>query len=447
MTLVAAAGSRARTVPIGLCALLALLVITVAADTTSSRLGYGVVAGSLAIGLLVAAPVWLRRRSGKIALILALGSLVAAVAVGADLPRVAASAARLSDALVLLLCVGLMRPGLAALQLDRAIAAQIARVPPRLRPAALVLGSACGALGGSFGAVATVGAALGDRATPPAVAARASMRGLVLSMLLGPSVASVAVVLALFPDVSWGRSLALGLPLAALGALFACVGQPRLSLPTSARTPWDGARAVIGLLAVPALAALLRYGAGLSATVAITVGCATIALGALGFAHRAAPATAVSHAETQVRAAWRQATAEMALFLAAGLVIGVMREPVIAARAAELAGLVPAGAPGVLCLLLVTPLAGAAGIHPMAVFAVLGPSVSAVQLGISDTGLYATWIIGVGLSMLVSPASILTLTAATAFGLPRECVGARANAVFGACFAVVSAITISLFGV
>src|SRR5260221_1126171 len=293
MSMATTVASRIAAAPAALLGFLALLATVVAADLGGSPVAYAAAAGALASALLLGARGWCAKRSGRIALLLAAVSLAAVLLGAADPLRVIASAARFADALTLLICVGLMRPGLAALQLDRAIAQQIGRVPLPLRPAALVVGSACGALGGSFGAIATVGAALGQRVTRPALAARASMRGLVLSMLLGPSVASVAAVIAVFPDVSWGGSLALGAPLALAGAAMACLGRERLEIAPGVRAGGDGLRALGAIIAVPVFAALLRQATGLSPTVAISLACAIVALCLLSLAHPGEPASAV----------------------------------------------------------------------------------------------------------------------------------------------------------
>ena len=65
----------------------------------------------------------------------------------------------------------------------------------------------------------------------------------------------------------------------------------------------------------------------------------------------------------------------------------------------------PGGLPGLLFLTIAVPLITTLGIHPMAVFAILGPVVTPSLLGLSDLSVFQAWIVSIGLSMVVSPAS------------------------------------------
>src|SRR6202453_1265469 len=208
-----------RGLPAHLAMLCVALVVALAAEVLNSAALYGVLAAAIAIGLVPTRKAWVGRRSGKIALVLAVGAILGTLAMGGDLVRIAAAASRMSDVIILILCVALIRPALAELKLDHAIAAMIALVPRPLRGCAVLLGVTIAGLGLSFGAVSVFGGSLRARTDDDAAVARAAMRGLSLSMILGPSPASVAAVMATFPGVGWGEALMVGLPIAFAGVV------------------------------------------------------------------------------------------------------------------------------------------------------------------------------------------------------------------------------------
>ena len=136
--------------------------------------------------------------------------------------------------------------------------------------------------------------------------------------------------------------------------------------------------------------------------------------------------------------AWAQASAETALFLACGLVLGFMREPVIAESARAIFAFVPHGYPGLLVMMVGVPLVTALGIHPMALFAILAPVLTPAFLGLSDAGVFQAWIVAIGLSMIVSPAAILTTTTVLSFGVPADRLGLRGNGRYAAGLALMA---------
>src|SRR5690349_13076162 len=77
---------------------------------------------------------WAGRSSGSIALALTAVSLAAAIAAGTDLVRLVAAAGHMGDAILLMLAVALIRPALARVELDQAVAALVAKAPAILRP-------------------------------------------------------------------------------------------------------------------------------------------------------------------------------------------------------------------------------------------------------------------------------------------------------------------------
>ena len=177
----------------------------------------------MALGLGMGWRHWLGHTSGRVAVIIAGATALAAGMMALHPADIAGAAARMSNAVVLMLCVSLLRPIFTDRQLDAALAGLLVRVAPALRPAAVLVTACAASLGLSFGAVGVLGAALGRRASPAPVAASAAMRGLALSMLLGPSTASVAAVMATYPDVSWIASLGIGVPLALVGGVLGAI--------------------------------------------------------------------------------------------------------------------------------------------------------------------------------------------------------------------------------
>jgi hypothetical protein len=153
---------------------------------------------------------WVGRRSGQVAILLTIGAIFGMFAVGGDLVRILVAASRMAVVIVLILCVALIRPALAELKRDHAVAAIAARAPRPLRGCAILLGVTIAGLGLSFGAVSVFGGSLRERTNDDATAACAAMRGLALSMTLGPSTASVAAVMAAYPHVGWGEGLRIG---------------------------------------------------------------------------------------------------------------------------------------------------------------------------------------------------------------------------------------------
>jgi hypothetical protein len=150
---------------------------------------------------------------------------------------------------------------------------------------------------------------------------------------------------------------------------------------------------------------------------------------------------ALLRSNLQVNESWAQASAETALFLACGLVMGFMREPVIAETArAFAAAVLPTGYPGLFVLTIAVPLITALSIHPMALFAILSPVLTPALLGISEAAVFQAWIVAIGLSMVVSPASVLTMTTVSSFGVPAERLCLRGNGCYAVSLAVIATI-------
>jgi hypothetical protein len=442
---VAAVSVGARSVPWALAGVAGALAGSCAAELTGNPAWNMPVAALLALGLGMGWRHWLGHTSGRVAVIIAGASALAAGMMALHPADIAGAAARMSNAVVLMLCVSLLRPIFTDRQLDTALAGLLVRVAPALRPAAVLVTACAASLGLSFGAVGVLGAALGRRATPAPVAASAAMRGLALSMLLGPSTASVAAVMATYPDVSWIASLGIGVPLALVGGVLGAILARPLAM---AHVERNRAKALLALgLVLAELAATVaaHFLFDLSMTSAISLASAVLALSCMFFWGRHDLGAAAERAEEQTRERWRLIMPEAALFLSCGLLIGLMQSPELAdaSRAVAMAAL-PSGLWGIAALLFAIPLIAMAGIHPMVPFALLSPMVTPSSLGISEVGLYGMWIVAFMLSMLLSPVSVLTMVTTTNFGVPGRLLGLRANGLYAAAFAAASAVAIGV---
>ena len=444
-TVAAAAGRASRELPWGLAGCGAALAASTAGELTGQVAWDGAAALLFVGGLAVGWRHWLTRPSGRVAVVVALGALGVAATLAPDPTAVLAAAARMSSVVVLMLCVALMRPIFADRQLDAALAATLSHVPASLRPAAVVLASCGAALGLSFGAVCVAGATLSRRAGPEQGAACSAMRGLVLSMLVAPSTASVAAVMAMFPGVSWGTCLSIGAPLAAIGAVLAAVITRPLAMEPCAPRHANVALAICilaGELGATVFAHLVLH---MSMTLAISIASSFTALTCALYWGRGNVSTALARADGELSARWTTIMPETALFLSCGLLVGVMQIPELAATAKSLAILVlPGGMWGIAAILFVVPLITVAGIHPMVPFALLGPTVSAASLGITETGLYGMWIVTFMLSMLLSPISVLTMVTVTSFDIPGRLLGLRGNGLYAAALAAAATVAIGL---
>src|SRR6185312_13269474 len=264
-----AARSALRRFPFHLAMLIGALGLALLAEARHSAALYGVLATALALGLVPTRNHWAGRRSGKVAILLAIGTILGTLAIGGDLTRVLVAASRMAVVIVLILCVALIRPALAELELDHAVAAIAARAPRSLRGCAILLGVTIAGLGLSFGAVSVFGGSLQGRTDDDATAARAAMRGLALSMTLGPSTASVAAVMAAYPHVGWGEAVLIGLPVALAGIVIGSIAARRLTISAELTSARVLIHAISAILAVPAVAVFLRLIFGLSMTLAI----------------------------------------------------------------------------------------------------------------------------------------------------------------------------------
>jgi hypothetical protein len=442
---VAVASVGGRSAPWALAGFAAALAASCAAELTGNPAWTMPATALIALGLGVGWRHWLGHTSGRVAVVVAGGAAIAAAMLALHPADIVGAAARMSNVVVLMLCVSLLRPVFADRQLDAALASLLAGVAPALRPAA-VLGTACAtSLGLSFGAVGVLGAALGARATPAPVAASSAMRGLVLSMLLGPSTASVAAVMAVYPGVSWAASLGIGVPLALIGGALGTILTRPLAMASGKLNRAKVSLALGLVLAELAATVVAHLLFGLSMTAAISVAAAVLALTCTMCWGRHDIGAAMERAEEQTRERWTLIMPEAALFLSCGLLIGLMQSPELAGVAgAAVAAVLPSGMWGIAAVLFAIPVIAMAGIHPMVPFALLAPMVTQSGLGISEVGLYATWIVAFMLSMLLSPVSVLTMVTTTNFGVSGRLVGLHGNGLYAVAFAAASVVVIGV---
>jgi len=447
-TTVAAAAARggSRELPWALGGFVAALVASCVGEVTGHVAWDAAAALLFVVALATGWRHWLDRTSGRVALIVAMAALAGGLAYSPDPAAVLAAAARMSSVVVLMLCVALMRPIFADRQLDAALAATLTRLPAPFRPAATVVAACAAALGLSFGAVGVAGATLSRRVAPEQVAACAAMRGLVLSMLLAPSTASVAAVMTMFPQVSWTASLAIGAPVALIGALLAGVIARPLAMEQLEHRHANVALA-LGILAAELAATVgAHFLLGLSVTMSISIASSVTALSCGLFWGRRNIAAALGRIDAEMIDRWTSTMPETALFLSCGLLVGVMQIPELAGAAKWLAGAaLPGGIWGIATILFVVPLITVAGIHPMVPFALLAPTISGASLGITDVGLYAMWIVMFMTSMLLSPISVLTMVTVTSFEVPIHKLGVNGNGLYAAALSAAATVVIAVF--
>jgi hypothetical protein len=394
-----------------------------------------------AIGLIVSARDWLRTSNGKLALGLTAVTAVVGVSLKVSVWTILDGAAAMLPAAVLLVTTSIVRPAFTACRLDHYLASTLTRVPPRLRALGVDTMAIATGLAAGFGSLAMLGSALGSRAEPRHAAANTAMRGLSMSMLLGPSIASVAVIRMTLPPIPWIASIVTALPLLAASFAISAVLTP----PIKVRSDGLAGRRLPHLVALPMLASVpvLAFAAAalwqLEATESITFGCLTTGL-LLSYLHGSSDTTAIL--DDQILRGWSRSQAEIALFAASGAVASLLRDPAVAALAHPVAALVPSGTAGVLFLLVVVPAICVVGVHPLPLFALLAPLIPASQLGLNASGLYQIWIVTVGIALLLSPASILTSITKTSFDLSSDQVGLRRNIIYAVLMGAAAAILI-----
>src|SRR5208283_4336092 len=96
-----AARSALQAFPTHLVMLIGALGVALLAESQQSTAPYGVLTTALALGLVPTRKTWVGRRSGKVAILLAIGAILGTLAVGGDLIRILVAASRMAVVIVL----------------------------------------------------------------------------------------------------------------------------------------------------------------------------------------------------------------------------------------------------------------------------------------------------------------------------------------------------------
>jgi hypothetical protein len=437
---------------------LAAAGLTLAAEFSAPGWVAAVPAAVFALLLLRAPADWLNRRSGQVAAALTTIALVLWLASGQETGAFLGGVLHFNNVIILLVALPLFRLVFTRSRLEGSVLSLLRGVSGPLRMVALLLSSWVTAFGLSFGTIGVLGASLQGRSQPAAAVPGTIMRGVVLSMLLGPTTGSVAVVMATFPGVSWMQALTLGLPLAAAGLALAAFQRGDMALACDGEagplpTVKVGAAAggsprllclFAGLAAGSTLTAHILLGVSILASITL----AAIATAALWFSFVAplGRGEALEVLDDHLDKVWRQLSPEIALFLACGLIASALEAPLYRDTIMEFAGVI--NRPdwiGIAAIVIGVPLLTVNGIHPMVPFSVLSGVVTAGGLGLTMPGMYTMWIVTFMLSMLVSPVSVLNLMTATSFRLSPWQLGIRTHALYALAFGTVAILFLRQF--
>lgn len=408
----------------------------------------GVASAIFVLGLSAHPRRWLSMRSGQIALGLLVLTLLLLPSTALGPRELLAGVARFNSVIMLLVALPFLRLIFVRSRLDRAVLRLLGRVPAPMQLPALLLSSWLTAFGLSFGTIGVLGASLHGRSSPEQAVPGTIMRGVVLSMLLGPTTGSVAVVMASFPRVTWGQMLILGVPLAMVGLLLGGLqkGKLDLSLSESAEVPAgrEGSLSVFALLTT-GTALLVHLGLGLSIISSICIASVSTCLLWLALFDVCSAREAVRLLDEHLDKVWVQLTPEISLFLTCGLMTTVLQDEVWRGRLGGLVGFLnQPGWVGLGAIVAGVPLLTVSGIHPMVPFSVLSSVVTASGLGLTDTGGYTMWIVVFMLSMLVSPVSVLNLMTASSFGLSPWRLSIRAHGMYAGAYGAASVVVLRL---
>lgn len=421
-----------------------------------------IAAGLLLVVALCRPPaVWLSRPSGKLAVALAAASLLLARPASIE----AASALFLGTfkylaVIVLLLCIPLLRLPFLRGRLDAVVVRYLHRVPAAHRLRAVLAAAVVMTTVLSLGTVGVLGALLKGRSQPELAAPRMIMRAVVATMLWAPTTAAVAVVMNHFPQISWASALPLGVPIS-IGALaIAAFERGSVASEAAGLPPGSGAARTLWILgaALAAMTSLAHLGGGLSLTNAVSV--SAIAVLVLWFAafERLPLSTAdapgprageeardvVTIVHEHASKSFAQASPEIALFLASGLFAAALRGLNADAPIAAVAGAGPWASMAL--VVFGVPLITSIGIHPIVPFSVLASALTPAALGTSEVGLYTVWVVAFMLCMLVSPVSVLSVTAAASFEIPTARIGLRAHWKYAMAVGMLGMIVVRLLG-
>jgi hypothetical protein len=123
------------------------------------------------------------------------------------------------------------------------------------------------------------------------------------------------------------------------------------------------------------------------------------------------------------------------LFTASGFLATALQQPYWTERLHEFLGFVNEPTwMSMAWLILGVPALAVIGIHPVVPFSILVHAVTADNLGVAPPVLYMTWVVIWMLSLLVSPASALNISASSSFGISTWEIGFQANWRYGLAF-------------
>lgn len=336
-----------------------------------------------------------------------------------------------------LICMPLYAQIFRAAGLDRLMIAAFTRVSPRFRVPALLTCAVASAFGLSFGTIPVYGNAMPPRCRP---ATAALARGVVISMLLAPTTGSVAAVMAAFPTLTLPQILVATVPLAAIAFGLACLFHHG-AIDMTKTEPSGGSPNLSPLPMVVCLGATLTLvGVPLLPTIAWTA----VGLHLLWHLPRTGWRGGWSTLAQRFDDAAGRLAPEILLFVATGWLawaLGSMPMPFLDGMASWLPTL-RIGLPAL--ILLVMAALAVAGVHPMVVFSLLQPLVDKVGTGLPVVGEYAIWLVGIILSMLVAPVSVLTAISATTAGLSTWQASVRLHGGYAAALAAATILYIAL---
>lgn len=386
---------------------------------------------------------WLARGSGRLALILT-GIALGMIAVHGDVGRILRDAAGYFGIIALLLCVSLIRIPVRAMRLDAAVLGLLARVSERRRVPTVMVSSTMLAPVLNLGTVALLGAMLRDRSIPTVSVPRAVTRGVGAALLWAPTFAPTALIMTQFPNVTWSHTLPIAIPLALAALLLGGREKGVVAIDAKEATGpeplWNG---LLLVAVIGALMLVLRIGLHMSITSAVSLAAVGgFAIWTLLWDARRAPEIR-SGLRDHTENAWRQVSAESVLFLSAGLLASVLQDPYWSASMEPVRAIVDT--PGWMSIAIIIfgiPALTVVGIHPIVPYTLLVGQITPDGIGISPEGLYMLWTVVWMLSMLLSPASALNLSAASSFGVSPWRVGARANWSFGVMFGAVAVVVL-----
>jgi hypothetical protein len=377
---------------------------------------------------------WVRRGSGKLALAIAAVALLLTWQHG-SIYEALLGTVRYTPVIALLLCVSLIRIPVKASELDITLSGLLSRVGPSSRVRLVTATAASLAPILNLGTIAFLGTFLRGKSIPETGAPVAVTRGVGMAMLWAPTFAPIALVMTAFPNVVWTSTL----PIAGTLVTVSIVLSARLSAAIEAGQTvslrldrlWVGG-ALVAIVAGTAVAFRNIAGANITASVSAS-GISGLLFWVIIIEKR--KGYFVSKLTEHTQQIWEAVSAEAALFTASGFLATALQQPYWTERLHEFLGFVNEPTwMSMAWLILGVPALAVIGIHPVVPFSILVHAVTADNLGVAPPVLYMTWVVIWMLSLLVSPASALNISASSSFGISTWEIGFQANWRYGLAF-------------